>query len=351
VRIVWVGPYYSTFSVVGWLKVKALRSLGHEVVIFDNREVRLPLLKWLPTPICHRLRRKIERLAELDIVLMNKQLLHTVKAVKPDLVVADKALNVSRSTIEQIGKMGAITANWFPDNLNFLDWMREISGCYSYFFHFDPYVVSILRGEGQKNVHYLPFGCDPDLHRGVVLSDQELEKYGCDVCFTGAYYPEREEALSCLTDFNLKIWGYRNWMNTELRKFYHGTISNGEDMVKAYNACKIALNIHYHLTGDGANYRTFEITGCGAFQIVDDRKDLASLFEVGQEVVTYEYKNLSDLEEKVRYYLNNDQKRIAIAQKGQERAHRDHTLQQRMDRLIQVVTRGGEGNKNFSVER
>ena len=338
-RIVWVGPYYSTLSVWGRLKVKALQSLGHEVMIFDNREVHLPLLKWLPTQISHRLRRKIKRLGELDIVLMNKQLLHTVKVVKPALVVADKALNVGRFAIEEIGKMGVLTANWFPDNLDHLDWMREMSECYSCFFHFDPYVVSLLRDEGQKNVHYLPFGCDPDLHRSVILSERELEKYSCDVCFTGAYYPEREEALSCLTGFNLKIWGYKNWMNSKLRKLYKGTISNGEDMVKAYNACKIAINIHYHLTGDGANYRTFETTGCGAFQIVDDRQDIANLFEVGREIITYRYTNLRDLEEKVRYYLNNDQERIAIAREGQERAHRDHTLQQRMDRLIQVVTR------------
>jgi len=342
-RILWVGPYYSTFSVVGRLKVKALRSLGHEVTIFDNREVRLPLLKLLPTPVSHRLRRKIKHLAELDIALMNKQLLHTVKIVKPDLVVAEKALNVSKLTIEEIGKMGIITANWFPDNLDYLDRMREMSRCYSYFFHFDPYVVSILRGEGYKNVYYLPFGCDPDLHKNVILSERELEKYSCDVCFIGSYQPEREEALSRLTDLDLKIWGYKNWMNTKLRGFYQGTISNGEEMVKAYNACKIALNIHYHLTGDGANYRTFEITGCGAFQIVDDRQDIANLFEVGQEIVTYEYKNLSDLEEKIRYYLNNDQKRATIAKNGQERAHRDHTLQQRMGQLIQVVTYGKEG--------
>jgi len=338
VRILWVGPYYSTFSVLGRLKVKALRSLGHEVTIFGNRQVRLPFPRWLPVSLSHRLRRKVRRLAELDIALMNKQLLHTVKVVKPDLVVADKAVNVSRFTIEEVGEMGVITANLFPDNLDYLDWMREMSGCYSYFLHFDPYVVSILRGEGQKNVYYLPFGCDPDLHGSVSLSERELEKYSCDICFIGAYYPEREEALSRLTDLDLKIWGYRNWANTKLGKFYQGTISNGEEMVKVYNACRIALNIHYHLTGDGANYRTFEIIGCGAFQVVDDRQDVANLFEVGREIVTYRYKNLRDLEQKVRYYLNNDQERIAIAKKGQERAHRDHTLQQRMNKLVQVVT-------------
>lgn len=341
-RILWVGPIYSTSSVLGMCKVNALRELGHDVLIFDNRAVRLPLLKWLPIPMSQRLKRRVRRLSQLDIALMNKQLLWTVKTVKPELVAAEKALNVSRLTIQEIGEMGVITAIWFPDNLDLLDWMREMSSCYSYFFHFDSYVVSVLRGEGSRNVYYLPFGCDPTLHRTVTLSEQHLGKYSCDVCFIGAYYPEREDALSRLTDLNLKIWGYKNWMNTKLGQFYQGTISNGEDMVKAYNACKIALNIHYHLTGDGANYRTFETTGCGAFQIVDDRQDIANLFEVGREIVTYRYKNLRDLEEKVRYYLNNDQKRIAIAKKGQERAHRDHTLQQRMDKLIQVVTGGEE---------
>lgn len=333
-KIIWVGPVYSSPSILGKLKVRALRSLGHKVTVFDNREVRLRLLKWLPTPISYRLRRKIKRLAELDIALMNKQLLHTVKVVKPDLVVADKALNVNRLTVEEIGKMGVITANWFPDDLQRIDWIRQVAPSYSYFFSFDPYLISMLRNEGFTNVYYLPFGCNPNLHRTVNLTPTEMDRYRSEVCFIGAYYPERAEVLSRLTGFDLKIWGYKDWAKTSLKSFYQGLIGNGEEMVKAYNACQIALNIHFHSAAYGVNYRTFEIAGCGVLQLVDERPDVVNTFEVGGEVVTY--RTLEDLQEKVAYYLDNPDERQAIAKRGQARAYRDHTIQQRIDRMLRV---------------
>lgn len=333
-KIIWVGPVYSSPSILGKLKVRALRSLGHKVTVFDNREVRLRLLKWLPTPISYRLRRKIKRLAELDIALMNKQLLHTVKVVKPDLVVADKALNVNRFTVEEIGKMGVITANWFPDELQRIDWIRQVAPSYAYFFSFDRYLISMLRNEGLMNVHYLPFGCDPDLHRTVDLTPMEMNQYRSAVCFIGAYYPEREEVLSRLTGFDLKIWGYKDWAKTSLKPFYQGLIGNGEEMVKVYNACQVALNIHFHSAAYGVNYRTFEIAGCGVLQLVDERPDVVNTFEVGREVVTYS--TLEDLQEKVAYYLDHPSERQTIATRGQVRAYRDHTLQQRIDRMLRI---------------
>lgn len=344
-KILWVGPVYSSPSILGKLKVKAIRSLGHEVVIFDNRRVRLPILKWLPTPICHRLRRKIERLAKLDTALMNKQLLHTVKVVKPDLVVADKALNVNRFTVEEIGKMGVITANWFPDELQRIDWIRQVAPSYPCFFSFDPYLISVLRNDGLTNVYYLPFGCDPNLHRTVDLTPTEMNRYGSEVCFIGAYYPEREKVLSGLTGFHLKIWGYKDWAKTSLKPFYRGLIGNDEEMVKAYNACRIALNIHFHSAAYGVNYRTFEIAGCGVLQLIDERPDVVNLFEVGREIVTYS--SPEDLEEKVTYYLDHPDERQAIARAGQTRAYSDHTIQQRMGQLIQVVTGGEEARDSL----
>ena len=344
-KIIWVGPVHSSPSVLGKLKVKALRSLGHEVVIFDNREVCLPILKWLPIPISHRLRRKVKSLAELDIALMNKHLLHTVKVVKPDLVVAEKALNVSKLTIEEIGKSGVITANWFPDDLQWIDWIRQVAPSYSYFFSFDPYLISVLRNEGLTNVYYLPFGCDPDLHRTVDLTPMEMSRYRSEVCFIGAYYPEREEALSRLTGFDLKIWGYKDWAKTSLKLFYQGLIGNGKEMVKVYNACQIALNIHFHSAAYGVNYRTFEIAGCGVLELIDERPDVVNLFEVGREIVTYS--SPEDLEEKVTYYLDHPDERRAIARAGQTRAYSDHTIQQRMGQLIQVVTGGEEAQDSL----
>lgn len=76
--------------------------------------------------------------------------------------------------------------------------------------------------------------------------------------------------------------------------------------------------------------RTFEIPGCGAFQLVD--KVDPSWFKIGKEVVVF--RDLGDLKKKIRYYLRNERERQAIAQAGYKRAHREHTYEKRFKQLL-----------------
>lgn len=340
-KIAWVGPIYSTSSVVGICKVNALRELGHEVLIFDERCYYQFPLRVLPRVIATRIADSLPGLLQREHQAMNRALRQLAQSTRPALVIVEKGLHVSSETLQAISALGTVTANWFPDDLQHLDWIRRMAPYYTYFLSFDPYTIGVLREEGLHNIHYLPLGCDPAVHRTMTLTPDEQRRYGCEVCFVGAWYPERETVLSALTEFDLKIWGYKDWARTKLVPFYQGHISNGEPMIKLYNACQIAVNIHYHSVAHGANYRTFEIAGCGAFQIVDDRPEVGNLFEIDKEVVTYRFGDVVELKEKVRYYLEHPEARAAIAQRGQKRAYRDHTLRQRMEDLLRIVQANG----------
>lgn len=337
-RIVWVGPIYSTDSVLGMCKVNALRELGHEVLIFDDRLPFLLPLRVLPRVVATQIANRLPGLLQKrNQQAMNQALLHLVQRTRPTLVIVDKGLHVAAHTLQGISVLGTVTVDWFPDDLQRMDWIKSLAPYYTYFVSFDPYTIAVLSEVGLDNVRHLPFGCDPAVHRTITLRPDEQRRYACEVCFVGAWYPEREAVLSALTEFDLKIWGYKDWERTELAPFYQGHISNGEPMVKAYNACQIAVNIHYHSAAHGVNYRTFEIPGCGAFQIVDNRPEVGKLFDIDKEVVTYRFGDVSELREKVRYYLEHPKVRAAIARRGQERAYRDHTLRQRMEDLLRIV--------------
>lgn len=311
--------------------------MDHKVLMFDDRLPRMSLLRISPR-VCNVLKHKINYFKDKDILLMNRDLIQVAKQFKPDLLLVDKGTDIVFGTIEKINTLGVITANWFSDNLDHLDWMKKAIKTYKYFFHFDSYVVSLLKESGADNVYHIPFGCDIELHKTIILSEEDRKKYECDVCFAGAYTPERENLLLNLTDFNLKIYGYRNWQSSKLRSFYQGTITNDIELTKLYNSCKIAINYHYKYTGDGANVRTFEIVGCGgALQIVDYRKDILRFFEENKEIVVF--KNVKELKEKVKYYLENEEERQAITKRCQEKAYKEHTLDKRMANLMEIIKR------------
>lgn len=84
------------------------------------------------------------------------------------------------------------------------------------------------------------------------------------------------------------------------------------------------------------NCRLFEATGCGGFVLTENRPAVEDFFEAGREVATFNSR--PDLLEKVRYYLAHPQEREAIAQAGCSRAHRDHTYEIRLRRLLEIVS-------------
>ena len=81
--------------------------------------------------------------------------------------------------------------------------------------------------------------------------------------------------------------------------------------------------------------RTFETTGCGTFLLTKHTPGLEKLFKIGEEIVTYD--DINDIEEKVKYYLNNESERIKIENAGYERAKKDHTYDERAKFLMKII--------------
>lgn len=80
--------------------------------------------------------------------------------------------------------------------------------------------------------------------------------------------------------------------------------------------------------------RLWEATACGAMLLTERAAGIDLAFKLGQEVVCYEDKK--DLVEKVTFYLNNEDIRRKIALSGQNRCKKDHTVSNRLKRIIEV---------------
>jgi len=157
----------------------------------------------------------------------------------------------------------------------------------------------------------------------------------------GAAYHNRVQSFPRLMNFDFKIWGTGWNLETPLGRLVQ---NNNErlsttEIVNIYNGAKINLNLHsstYHYginpDGDFLNPRTFEISACQGFQLVDSRKDLSRMFKVGEEVITFD--TLDQMRDQIEYYLSNPEERNTIALKSYHRVLNEHTMEHRMQELL-----------------
>lgn len=125
-----------------------------------------------------------------------------------------------------------------------------------------------------------------------------------------------------------------SWMD-EIKNKFNLKIDEfviGSDMVESINKYKIHFNRNI---SDDLNYRTFETLGCKTFLLTNETPGLNELFDIGNHLVTYE--SVSDLFEKIDYYLNNESERMVISQNGYDHVVKNHTFYERMKYFINII--------------
>lgn len=170
---------------------------------------------------------------------------------------------------------------------------------------------------GCKQVHWLPFACDPQIHR-----DHQLErKY--DVGFVG--------------HVNLASQLERRRLLTDLSQRYHmndfSTPAYLDEMAKLYSQSKIVVNISYR---GGFNMRVFEAMSCGALLLTEDTGNgQKELFTPGLHLDIYRDK--TELFDKVDYYLSHEDERKGIAEAGQREVLTRHRYTDRAKTITDVI--------------
>jgi spore maturation protein CgeB len=212
-----------------------------------------------------------------------------------------------------------------------------IGSNFDYIFAKDQQLVNLLRRyTGLKQVHYLPEACNPSVHQPRSLTEQEQETFGCEVTTAATLYYFRSKILEAISDFDLKIWGgLPRYYDGPLRERHMGRGVYTREKAACFNAAKIVINTLHPMEVGGLNARAFEIAGCGGFQLITEADAVVRHFEPGREIETFH--DLKELREKVRYYLDHEEDRCAIAQAGLRRAHTEHTYTNRLKEILDTV--------------
>jgi spore maturation protein CgeB len=266
--------------------------------------------------------------------------LRKVAAFKPDLVLAMTDAPVTAAELDAMRRAGIRTACWFlACARDRAEWREIAPGCDTLFTIQQGQFEEDARRAGANVVRYLPAACDPTVHQPITPTANEGARWGSPLAFVGDACLNRRRILASVADLSLKIFG-AGWQGSELDGSAvpgSQTLTDHERVLIA-SASAINLNVHAagHVEGldpdpDHIDPRTFELAGCGAFQIVDARHPLRSAF--GEDEVPA-FASPADLRALIERFLAQPQERAAYAHRAREHALHAHTFAHRARALL-----------------
>lgn len=329
-----INPNFKTFT--EYIE-DAFKANGCDTLFFENRDFVIP----------GRIRDKIKILHKVDLKLCNNKLLRVANTYKPDFFLEAGGWNILPSTLDSLKKKHIKTILWTNDPPFDFKPIMNSAPYYDYIFTQGTEAYEIFEKLKIKNLHWMPFACDPKIHKPVTISDTERVMYGCDVSFVGSGWPglnnRRIGLLESLAEFNLGIWG-PGWHNlsvtSPIKSFVRGGQTKPDEWIKIYSASKISFCSHHHDPSGKvpcyqASPRVFEVMACGTMLMCDDQPDVRRLFMDGEHLVIY--RDIDELREKVSYYLEHEDERKRIAENGMREVLEKHTFTYRVKAILDIL--------------
>ena len=200
---------------------------------------------------------------------------------------------------------------------------------------------------GVKRADFWPLGVFDALFDSRLSEAQLFERpRDVDVVFVGAMFRNKLPILAKVKKAfgrRFRLHGLGSW---KMHLYWHAKFGfpgwirplGFDEFIPLYHRTKIGINVHNRGDYTVGGYRMFELPANGVMQICDGGPFLGSFYEVGKEVVSY--RNADDLIDKIRYYLEHDAEREAIARAGFRRVMSDHRMALRFRQAGELVVRG-----------
>lgn len=314
-------PSIQTFTQLGW----DVRNVDYRKT---DAQIAVKNYLSMPKSVIRELAR--EKIPSVKRAINNAEILRVARSWRPDLFLTFKGEIILPETISSLKRLGIKTVNWYPDHLPDSSQNTGMISAYDCFIYWDAWRTKKYHQFGLKNVLYLPF-CT------IAEKTPAPRKKIYQINFIANWQAHREEKISPVANYGIKIWGGKQWQASRLSNSYQGGPTTVKEMIKIIRASKITLNVHVveQIYSEGTNVRTFEATGAGGFLLSNKRRSLYELFKVGKEIEVFE--GDEDLVEKTRFYLENDTAREKIAKAGWERTKKEHTYLERFNLLLKYL--------------
>lgn len=268
--------------------------------------------------------------AEHGRVTMNRMLAQTVEALQPDIMFTVLfGDQLDPAVVRRITERGrTATFNWFcDDHWRFERFSRHWAPNFSWISTTDSEAVAKYHAMGYRRVIKTQWACNHFLYRF------QPGPPAWDVSFVGQPHGNRRQVIADLERQGVPVYcrGF-GWPEGRVTQ---------EELIDIFSRSRINLNLSnaygpwwrfWERRRDQIKGRNFEVPGCGGFLLTQTADNLEQYFEVDREIVCFSTPD--ELVERVKYYLDHEEERAAIARAGHERTLRDHTYEKRFQEIF-----------------
>jgi spore maturation protein CgeB len=162
-------------------------------------------------------------------------------------------------------------------------------------------------------------------HYPIIVTKEERERLGADVGFIGTFEYERFGSMLYLAKKGIpvRVWG-NDWnskvnLHPNLRVEGKPLVNTKDDLLYTKGICSTRINLGFlrKMNRDRQTTRSIEIPACEGFMLAERTDEHLRLFAEGKEAEFFG--SNEELLEKVRYYLDHETERAAIAAAGRKR--------------------------------
>lgn len=212
---------------------------------------------------------------------------------------------------ENLDRLKIPRAAYFIDTHIHLDAHVEVARRFDIVFLAQRAYIPVFHERGVKNVHWLPLGCDPEIHgkRGLAKTH--------DVGFVGTLADKRRMRLLTRLAERVELKFDRLFLR---------------EMTDHLERSRIVFN---NAIKNDLNMRVFEAMCSGSLLLTDNADGLTDFFTDRKHLVIYDSENAAEL---AVYYLRHEAQRETIAETGRLEALRAHTYARRVETLVEKIS-------------
>jgi spore maturation protein CgeB len=274
---------------------------------------------------------------------INRKLLKLVNDVNPEIILIWLGTSIFPETLKKIKKQANVKIISYVHDDPFSHYYHKLSPKHSkwhwrlyenslYLYDLNLYSKQTNVTEsylhGSKRSAMCPQYFVPEIHKPIVLTQEEIDYFSCDIVFAGHYEPdERDQFLYKLAvnKYVVRLYADFSWRNINFSNYPDNfkirPRLNCNEYVKALNGAKICLSFMSKINRDKYTTRCFEIPACKKLLLSERTNELQKIFREDEEAVFFSSKE--ECLEKVQWLLNNPDEIAKIAEAGYRRVFRN----------------------------
>ena len=347
-KILVVGDGHSTIHEVA--VVESFKKLGHQVEAFywqsyfnpENQVIKLWRRfqnKFIIGPVIHKINQHLINIA----IRFNPKLIFVYRGTH----IYPHTISLIKSRLPDCQIYGYNNDDPFGDGHPTWLWRHFLKSVpdYDLMFAYRKHNLVDFKRIGAKRTELLRSWYLPYQNHPVYLTQDEKLKYECDVVFIGHFENDgRLEHLEEIVKKGYKLrlfgpgyeWDHILARSPVLSRLAPVHLVWGNEYNKAICGAKIALCFFSKLNRDTYTRRCFEIPAAGSLLLSEYSDDLASLYKSGDEADFF--KSKEEMIQKIKFYLDDDNLRICVSEKGTKRARNDgYDIDSRMAKVLEFI--------------